>query len=74
MMSKYIRSEEDLQKLMEDVRNRQHEDNTMLIDVSNIFHKESYEWNKEYLELIEHNGMETVYVKQYVNDDNRKYK
>jgi hypothetical protein len=30
--------------------------------------KESIDWDNEYLDIIEHNGIEVVYLKQYIKE------
>ena len=69
-MSKLIRTEEELQSLMKDVRNRENTPNSMKIDLSDIWYKESFDWDNEYLDIIRVDDKligryEVVYLKQY---------
>lgn len=67
-MSKLIRTEEEYDSFCEDVRNRQYELNPVMVDVSNVWNVETYNWDKEYLEVIRMDNTDTVYLKQYVKE------
>ena len=64
-MVRTIKTEEEYDSFCEDVRNRQYELNPVMVDVSNVWDVETYNWDKEFLEVIRIDNTDMVYLKQY---------
>ena len=59
-MNRTIKNIEEFNEFAKEIRNRQFEANPTMVDLSNIFHVENINWDKEFLEITRKENMDIV--------------
>jgi hypothetical protein len=59
-MNRTIKNIDEFNEFTKEIRNRQFEDNPIMVDLSNIFHIEKFNWGKEFLEITRIENMDIV--------------
>jgi hypothetical protein len=70
---KYIRTQEEFDRFGDDVRNRQHISNAVLVNFINVNLSDSkpYNWDKEYLEITRFDNVDNVKLLFYTDEHTR---
>lgn len=70
---KYIRTQEEFDRFGDDVRNRQHISNPVLVNFINVNLSDSkpYNWDKEYLEITRFDNVDNVKLLFYTDEQPR---